>query len=135
MIGQNATVLAPALVVKTAFRPFSSMAGRDQARLRLKLAQCRSGLAKICQNRPGSNEYRANVSGTALEKPAGFSSQRRVKNDQTSQFGKTRSCARDLAVRDEGERSMTTQFWRITLVLRTIGARRGRAARGRPQQA
>ncbi len=27
---------------------------------------------------------------------------------------------------------MASRFWQITLVLRTIGARRGRAARGRP---
>ena len=32
----------------------------------------------------------------------------------------------------EGVWSMTSRYWRITLVLRTIGARRGRAARGRP---
>ena len=30
---------------------------------------------------------------------------------------------------------MTSDQWQITLVLRTIGARRGRAARGRPAAA
>jgi hypothetical protein len=30
---------------------------------------------------------------------------------------------------------MTSDQWQITLVLRTIGARRGRAARGRPASA
>ncbi len=30
---------------------------------------------------------------------------------------------------------MTSDQWQITLVLRTIGARRGRAARGAPRRA
>jgi hypothetical protein len=53
------------------------------------------------------------------------------KNDATSQSGKI--CGPSaVKLIGEGDWSMTSRYWRITLVLRTIGARRGRAARGRP---
>lgn len=56
----------------------------------------------------------------------------RPKNDALAQTGKT-APARGIRICGERTPAMDRFDWLIALVVRTIGAERGRAARGRPK--